>query len=352
MFPLEYPVKVIRKHKKDIPVILDPFCGRGTTLYAARTFGFEAWGIDASPIAVAIAQAKLANCNYYDVIALAKRYLKREVKHIPDTKFFRQAFNPQTLKDICAIREGLLSVRIETGATTMLRAAMLGCLHGPLAKTKEGAAYFSNQMPRTFSSKPDYSVSYWKSKNLKAPKIDVLSVVIRKLTRIPELFDNVEYDGQTVVQSDSTQKASFKGISKNYSLVITSPPYYGMKTYIQDQWLRLWFLGGPDYVDYSTDESQINHNTQLSFTTELSAVWKNVSKSNSEQLDMYVRFGSVPSAKSDPKEIMYNALEEAKGWKVVSVRNASTAHEGKRQADQMVAGSSATNEYDFHIVRA
>jgi hypothetical protein len=29
MFPLEYPLRIIRKHRADAPVILDPFCGRG-----------------------------------------------------------------------------------------------------------------------------------------------------------------------------------------------------------------------------------------------------------------------------------------------------------------------------------
>lgn len=351
MFPLEYPIKVIKKHVKNVPVILDPFCGRGTTLYAARTLGLQAWGIDASPIAVAIAQAKLASCTYNEVMALARKYIKREVKNIPDSPFFRKAFNSMTLRDVCAIREGLLGIRIETHASAVLRAAMLGCLHGPVAKTVEGAAYFSNQMPRTFSTKPDYSVKYWKDKKLSAPNVNVLKVLERKLSRIPELFEDDKYDGQFIVQSDSTLRRAYKSISKNYSLVITSPPYYGMRTYIQDQWLRLWFLGGPDYVDYSADVEQIDHNTQEVFTKALASVWKNVKKTEADTLDLYIRFGSVPSAKSDPKEIMYNALEEAKGFKVISVRNASSAHAGKRQADQMALTSSATDEFDFHVIR-
>jgi hypothetical protein len=32
---------------------------------------------------------------------------------------------------------------------------------------------------------------------------------------------------------------------------LTSPAYYGLRTYVADQWLRNWFLGGPAYVDYS-----------------------------------------------------------------------------------------------------
>ena len=34
-------------------------------------------------------------------------------------------------------------------------------------------------------------------------------------------------------------------------LIVTSPPYYGLRTYVSDQWLRNWFLGGADRVDYS-----------------------------------------------------------------------------------------------------
>ena len=43
----------------------------------------------------------------------------------------------------------------------------------------------------------------------------------------------------------------FKGL---FSWVVTSPPYYGMRTYLQDQWLRNWFLGGSSFVDYSSRE--------------------------------------------------------------------------------------------------
>ena len=43
-----------------------------------------------------------------------------------------------------------------------------------------------------------------------------------------------------------------------FDWVITSPPYYGMRTYIPDQWLRNWFVGGPDAVDY-TNRDQVVH---------------------------------------------------------------------------------------------
>src|SRR5688572_19166760 len=70
MFPLEYPLRIIRKHRQRSTTILDPFCGRGTTLYAARKLGVTSYGFDTSPIAAAIARAKLASATVDDVIEL------------------------------------------------------------------------------------------------------------------------------------------------------------------------------------------------------------------------------------------------------------------------------------------
>ncbi len=104
MFPLEYPLRVLKRHVKSAPIVLDPFCGRGTTLFAARTLGVAAWGIDSSPVAVAIAKAKLATCNVEDPLQLAADLLEAtEPVEVPATPFFQAAYHPDTLKDICAL---------------------------------------------------------------------------------------------------------------------------------------------------------------------------------------------------------------------------------------------------------
>ena len=60
MFPLSFPLWAL-KHASPRAVVLDPFCGRGTSNYAARYLGLRSYGIDTSPVAVAIAKAKLAD---------------------------------------------------------------------------------------------------------------------------------------------------------------------------------------------------------------------------------------------------------------------------------------------------
>lgn len=352
MFPLEYPLRVLKAHRKDRPVVMDPFCGRGTTLFAARSLGLISRGIDSSPIAVAIARAKLCTVDVAATLQLAQSFIEADRPGvIPESDFFRTAFSQSVLRKLCAIRQGLLDTMEDTDAVVLLRAAMLGCLHGPASKCLETQSYFSNQMPRTFAAKPDYSVRYWQAKGHLAPEVDVLSVLRRKLLRLQ--VDSPQ-EGSTFANvhlGDSRDPDSLTEAGRDFSIVVTSPPYYGMRTYIEDQWLRNWFLGGPDHVTYG-QSTQLEHAGKVAFAESLGAVWRNIAHTNTDQLHMYVRFGIIPSAKADPKTLIRESLESSGiSWRIISARSAATAAAGKRQANHMQSESAAATEYDFHIYR-
>lgn len=352
MFPLEYPLRVLRKHKRDRPVVMDPFCGRGTTLFAARALGLVSKGLDTSPVAVAIAQAKLCNVDSDRVLELAQSYIAaNDSVAVPQTDFFLHAFNPAVLKAVCAIRQGLIATESESDDVILLRAAMLGCLHGPTSKRPENQPYFSNQMPRTFASKPDYSVRYWKAKHLVAPNANVIDVLQRKLDRL-NITPRPEGSSPAHVRlGDSRHAVSLPPSSRDFSVVVTSPPYYGMRTYVEDQWLRNWFLGGPERIEYGNAE-QLEHAGKEAFAKSLGLVWKNMARTKTDSLDMYIRFGIIPSANVDAKALMLSSLEESGvAWKVVHTKEAETASSGKRQANHMTASSTAAVEYDFHVRR-
>jgi hypothetical protein len=53
MYPLDFPLRVLANRIRPQEWVLDPFCGRGTTNFAARLVGLSSVGIDSSPIAVA-----------------------------------------------------------------------------------------------------------------------------------------------------------------------------------------------------------------------------------------------------------------------------------------------------------
>ena len=234
MYPLDFPLRVLKKYSKGNDWVLDPFCGRGTTNYAARLLGLPSVGYDSSAIAVAIAKAKLAYASPLRVFNTARRILEEDTisYEIPNSDFWNLAFHPDTLHDLCILREALLT-NCSSDTRVMLRAILLGALHGPLNKGEP--SYFSNQCPRTFAPKPDYSIRFWKKHRLKPNYVDILSVIKKRanwyLSRLPECVDGV------VARKDSRNKSTFKS-GRKFSCIITSPPYYGMRTYIQDQWLH------------------------------------------------------------------------------------------------------------------
>ncbi len=262
MFPLEFPLKYLKYNAKQKECVLDPFCGRGTTPFAARLLGLYTIGIDSNPVAYALTQAKMVNPSIEEIMNAANDLLEEisSPQDIPATEFWRYAYNPEVLRTLCRLREGLLK-NCETEAKIALRAIILGALHGPVTKTP---SYFSNQAPRTYGPKPNYAVKYWKKHNLLPQNVDVLKIIRTRAERYYGL--KMCKTPNCIIYGDSSKIATFEAIKNkissdpafSVSRIVTSPPYYGMRTYLPDQWIRNWFLGGPPEVDYSI-KGQLPH---------------------------------------------------------------------------------------------
>ena len=79
MFPLAFPLERLARAEAT-EWVLDPFCGRGTTVFAARLRGLGCVGIDSNPIAAAIAAAKLTDTTAEAVIELGACSAQRTVR--------------------------------------------------------------------------------------------------------------------------------------------------------------------------------------------------------------------------------------------------------------------------------
>ncbi len=131
-----------------------------------------------------------------------------------------------------------------------------------------------------------------------------------------------------------------------FDWVITSPPYYGMRTYIPDQWLRNWFLGGPDVVDY-TNRNQIVHKSPEDFAADLRLVWRNTAAVCSDDAKLVVRFGGITDRRAKPLDLLMSSFANS-GWRIFAIRDAGSAVEGKRQAATFLhSETKPTAEYDF-----
>jgi DNA methylase len=331
MFPLSFPHRILKRYGKFHETVLDPFCGRGTTNYAARLLGYESYGFDSSPVAIAATKAKLANVSPTQILNYATRLLEANMQgEVPQGEFWEAAYDRTTLDQVCRLRTALLSQQDASQVSHALTGIILGALHGPSAKFDQ--SYLSNQCPRTYAPKPNSAVNFWRKRQLTAPRVEVLDIIKKRAER---------YYGQRIPKTmgsaflaDSRQKKPFSYIKQSgdrVSWVITSPPYYGLRTYIPDQWIRNWFVGGPAVVDYSADR-QLSHGGLESFIKDLNSVWGNARKVAKSNARMVVRFGAIKNRELDsPFEVIRDSLLDT-GWEVTAVRSAGTASEGRRQA--------------------
>lgn len=346
MFPLSFPVKVLRR-SRTANGVLDPFCGRGTTNMAARLRGMPTIGIDSNPLAAAVTSAKLVATTPEAVVReLSAIMTDADKQHdVPSGEFWSFMYDARTLKSLVHVRDALLQ-DCQSPERVALRAVILGALHGPLAK--HAHSYLSNQAPRTYAPKPDYAVRYWKRRNLRPPRIDLAEVIMTRAHRYYQTpLPTPAYE---VRCADSRDPSTFAGLDQYpVSWIVTSPPYLGLNTYQPDQWLRLWFLGGPPTVDY-TPLNQLQHSSPDSYAEQLAKVWTNCRLVTQPRARMVIRFGGIPSRPSDPLEILKASLHDT-GWRIQTRCDAGTAPRGKRQGDQFGVLSTAQSEFDLWTIR-
>ena len=112
--------------------------------------------------------------------------------------------------------------------------------------------------------------------------------------------------------------------------VITSPPYYGLRTYRADQWLREWFVGGPPEVNYDANR-QVRHSSPEDFATDLSSVWRTVAEVSAPDARLVFRFGAINDRPICPREVARASIKGTP-WKVDGIRSAGLSTLGRRQA--------------------
>ncbi len=98
-------------------------------------------------------------------------------------------------------------------------------------------------MPRTISTKPEYSIRWWSERGLKPPERDVF-LVLRDAARFRFRREPARLKGQMKLGDARQASRLFPKLKGQVRLIVTSPPYLDVTDYAEDQWLRLWFLGG------------------------------------------------------------------------------------------------------------
>jgi hypothetical protein len=243
MFPEAFVRRNVLAWSRPGDVVLDPFSGRGTTIFESLLNGRKAIGCDINPVAACLSRAKAGPPELEEIearLAQLETKSRRFSTSAAETadEFFTLCFEEETLRQILFLRKNL-SWR-SSDVDCFIAALALGCLHGESHRTE---LCFSNRMPRTISTKPAYSVRWWKRNGCSPPKRDVFAILracaaYRFVSPIPRVKGRV-------VEGDARRAgALLRGYKERVKLVITSPPYLDITDYHEDQWLRLWLLGG------------------------------------------------------------------------------------------------------------
>jgi hypothetical protein len=280
MFPEDFVRTHLETYTKRGDVVFDCFSGRGTTLLEALLNGRFAAAIDVNPVAFCISGAKAEIPDYGflgerldDLEFLYRRTRSSILEHrrqeLP--RFFRRAFHAATLRQLIFLKAAL---RWRASRTDRFLAALvLGSLHGEMLKSQ---SYFSNQMPRTISTKPAYSLKYWDDNDLWPKKRNVFAV-LRDRAELRYSGRHPPFDGRAVMGDARNSGVLLSELHGCVRAVITSPPYFDVTNFEEDQWLRLWFLGNdphPTYGQISRDDRYRRQADRSAYWDFLAAVWK------------------------------------------------------------------------------
>ena len=260
----------------------------------------------------------------------------------PGGDFFRACFHETTLQHLLFLRETLdwQNSRVDR----FIAAIILGALHGESHKTSN---CLSNRMPRTISTKPDYSVRWWSEKGLTPPERDAFAIA-GTLADYRLASERPSLRGSARLRDARDAERAFPTLKNQVKLIVTSPPYLDTTDYSEDQWLRLWFLGGPERP-LITKNRDDRHTSASLYWKFLKEAWAGCANLIGMDAVVVIRIGGVKLSKVDLFEGVLLSLRQGfAGRKVTALHAGVTTEIKNRQTNVFRPGTrQARYEHDF-----
>ena len=225
-------------------VVYDPFMGRGTTLIEAALMGRVPFGCDVNPLSDILTRPRL---NPPSLAAVADRLRQLNLtrcKHYPEE--LEVFYHPETLTEICALREYLLE-RERAGdmddVDRWIRMVAVNRLTG------HSKGFFS-----VYTLPPSQAVSIGSQRKINQrlgqapPRREVKAIILQKTRSLLRDCDILVRARLASVAPHAlllTRQAhrTPEIADQSVHLVVTSPPFLDVVDYAHDNWLRCWFCG-------------------------------------------------------------------------------------------------------------
>jgi len=227
-YPCKFPGQVARDYLPKSGLILDPYCGSGTTLLEAAILGLSTVGTDCNPIAVLISQCKLCNPSPKDLDLLSRIIQDLNSYHdeefeIADFEGKDHWFTKQAQFEIGAIKKHIGALKKGSPAFLIAGTTLSAIVNR-----------ISNQDGETRYARID--------KNHERGY--TIQLFLKKLQKVISSFDErgfLNYESSQVFLTDIKQKIPLAdGV---VDCIITSPPYANTMDYYLYHKQRMNILG-------------------------------------------------------------------------------------------------------------
>lgn len=312
MFPKEFAFGIVEKYSKPGDAILDPFAGRASSVYAAAAMQRSGYGIEINPVGWLYGVVKLKPASKANVLKriknigdIANSIEQQQLDVLPD--FFTVCYSSDVLRYLIAARDELHWKNSIVDATLM--AIILVHLHGAREQS------LSNQMRQGKAMSPDYSVKWWKEKQLLPPELDPVEFLIQRVEwryakGIPNLKNGKVLLGDSTFIIRKLAKQVSCGDRKPFDLLFTSPPYYKITNYHYDQWLRLWMLGSPNIPTWISKKWQNRFESKTAYRELLQKVFSRCAESMESRATIYVRTDARQFTRETTLEVLRNVFPQ------------------------------------------
>ena len=224
--------------------VLDPFMGRGTTPLEAVLRGRVPCGNDVNPLSLMLVRPRLGPPV---LSAIHRRIEELELAHDgPLDDDLTVFFHPETLGEICALRDHLLR-RDAAGeldaADDWIRMVAINRLTG------HSPGFFSvYTLPPNQATSVDGQRKINRKRNQAPTPRDVKAILRKKsvalLKDVHPLWANTAHDLARAAVLTTGPAAGIPELEDaSVQLVVTSPPFLDIVQYATDNWLRCWFAG-------------------------------------------------------------------------------------------------------------